>query len=73
MWDKIMHIIASAVIVIMVWLLVRDLTISSFISLMIGAAKEVHDYRGGGVASWWDIIFDIIGIILGITVVILLG
>lgn len=39
-------------------------------SLVVGIAKEVYDYCGGGVASWGDMIANVLGV--GIAVVILL-
>lgn len=35
-------------------------------TLAIGFGKELYDKERGGVASWHDIIFDVIGIALGV-------
>lgn len=73
MLDKALHIIASAAIVVTVWLLVRDLTTSSSVAFMLGIAKELHDYNHGRASSWYDILADVIGIIVGVLVVVLIA
>ena len=63
--NDLLHIESSALIVI-VLLLFLPWWCACPLALAVGAGKELWDKGHGGIASWGDIIHDIVGIILGI-------
>ena len=64
--DKIMHFETSALLVI-IFNLFLPLWISGSLTFLIGVLKEVWDIKHG-VASWSDIIADLLGIGAGILI-----
>ena len=65
--DKIKHIGISLVLTL--WLLVIGChwIPTVIVVLLIGTAREYIDYKYGcGVGSWWDIVADCVGILIGV-------
>lgn len=71
--DSLLHFETSALIVVCVSLLLPWWA-AALVALAFGVGKEIWDRYHGGTPSWDDIIWDVIGIMLGvaITLVILL-
>lgn len=68
--DSILHFETSALLVVLCSVILPVLP-SGVIAFAAGVAKELHDRRGHGVASWHDIIADALGVALGVIVVVL--
>lgn len=67
-WDKVIHMLASAVIMLFFTalssLILNDWTailVGSVICIFCGAAKEIYDSENGGTCSWNDFYADLIG------------
>jgi len=77
--DKAQHLLISFSVsvilaVAMLWLhtaLLIALVVSSFVTILIGVGKEAWDSRSLGCFSIPDIIADLIGIAIGLTLVVL--
>lgn len=44
---------------------------ASLIALGIGIGKELYDKTGAGVASWKDLIYDAVGVLIGVIIAVL--
>lgn len=44
---------------------------AALIALGIGIGKELYDKTGAGVASWKDIMYDAVGVLLGVIIAVL--
>ena len=65
--NDVLHIETCALIAL-VLLLLLPWWAASAIALAAGVGKEVYDKEHGGVPSWSDIIYDVLGIMLGMTI-----
>ena len=64
--DKLLHIVVSAIIVVLLGLLLPA-WVAALATLCVGIAKEVYDkVSGKGCFEWMDLICDCIGILIGI-------
>lgn len=63
--DKVLHAIVSMVITILLSIFL-PLWFSALLVLILGFAKECIDKYYGEKYDWWDILADIIGILIGI-------
>ena len=66
--NDLLHIETSALLVIVI-ALVLPVWASACISAIFGIGKELWDGNHGGVASWHDIICDVLGIAIGTSIV----
>ena len=62
--NDLLHIESCALIVI-VLLLFLPWWAACPLTLLVGIGKELWDKEHGGVPSWSDIVFDLIGIVVG--------
>ena len=64
--DKIMHFETSALLVI-IFNLFLPLWISGSLAFLVGVLKEVWDIKHG-VASWSDVLADLLGVSVGVLI-----
>lgn len=65
--NDILHV-ESCALIALVLLLFLPWWAASAIALTAGIGKELYDKEHGGVPSWSDIIYDMLGIMLGMTI-----
>ena len=69
--DGLLNIETSALLVVDINILLK-LWLALVAALAVGIAKELWDRKHGGVASWHDVICDVIGLTLGSLIAILI-
>jgi len=66
--DKTKHAVVSFLLVVLLYILTKNIGVAMTCSLAVGLTKEVYDEFLAGPGSHWDIedmVADIIGIVLG--------
>ena len=65
--NDVLHIETCALIAL-VLLLLLPWWAATTVTIIVSVGKEVWDKHHGGVPSWSDIIYDVLGIMLGMTI-----
>ena len=65
--DKLLHAESCALIVIVAALFI-NFWWAGLLGLAAGIGKEIWDKHHGGVPSWLDLLFDVIGVIVGMII-----
>lgn len=64
--DKLLHVVASAVIMVVLGLALPT-WVAALATLLVGIGKEVYDkVTGKGCCEWMDLVCDCIGILIGV-------
>lgn len=69
--DKLLHILVSAIIVVVVGTITQA-PLALGIGLLCGIAKEVYDnHKVNNKWDWWDILADFFGCVIGLIIVLI--
>jgi len=66
--DKFQHIIVSAGAYILIYWFTHNIAIASVLTALGGILKESYDWQSGREFCKWDLLADLIGIILGVVI-----
>jgi len=67
--DKQLHFLVSAFIVFAIYAFIPNLLVAGIIALMVGLLKEVYDEYTYGGWDWYDMLADVIGILVSSAVI----
>ncbi len=67
--DKAKHMIGSFALTLSTFFATGKVWVAIVVAVLIGLSKEIYDYYYGGVASWEDMIANILGMCFAILLI----
>jgi len=62
--DKFLHFFASGWIFLFLTTIINSVAVCFFVTFLIGLAKEIYDYKWGNGEDMYDMVANILGIIV---------